>query len=236
MYKPINTNKMGKVKQWSVEKKDAIEGMLINMWASLGMDIPSNYEDIVQYCYEDVCETADPDNWHSGDVAIAFRRWIEEQDIPKKGNTRPNYFEVVAQGWNEGLEREEIQIHCGENGNLMIVKTPEGFGFDAFDVNGENINTMAVWEDDINPLDEDDLLEESNAPENFSEVELTDFKDEWGQYNDEICANLDIDEEGAEDYLMGDYFWLDGEEKWYPKCSSGYSEREQAIADYLRVQ
>jgi hypothetical protein len=77
---------MGKVKQWSVEKKDAIETMLINMWASLGMDIPNNYEDIVQYCYEDVCETADPENWHSGDVAIAFRRWIEDQATE---NVRP---------------------------------------------------------------------------------------------------------------------------------------------------
>ena len=49
------------------------------MWGSLGMDTPENYEDIVQDCYEDVCETADPINWHSGDVAIAFRRWIEAQ-------------------------------------------------------------------------------------------------------------------------------------------------------------
>jgi hypothetical protein len=49
------------------------------MWASLGMDIPSNYENIVQDCYEDVCTVADPENWHSGDVAIAFRRWIESK-------------------------------------------------------------------------------------------------------------------------------------------------------------
>jgi len=70
---------MGKVKNWTVEKKDEIERILIDMWASLGMDIPDNYEDIVQDCYEDVCETADPIDWHSGDVAIAFRRWIEKQ-------------------------------------------------------------------------------------------------------------------------------------------------------------
>ena len=70
---------MGKVKNWTVEKKDSIESMLIAMWATLGMDIPDNYEDIVQFCYEDVCETADPVEWHSGDVAIAFRRWIEDQ-------------------------------------------------------------------------------------------------------------------------------------------------------------
>lgn len=64
---------------WTVEKKDEIERILINKWACIGMDIPRNYEDIVQDCYEDVCETADPINWHSGDVAIAFRRWIEAQ-------------------------------------------------------------------------------------------------------------------------------------------------------------
>lgn len=62
-----------------VSKKDLIERMLIEMWRSIGMDIPDNHENIVQDCYEDVCETADPVEWHSGDVAIAFRRWIEAQ-------------------------------------------------------------------------------------------------------------------------------------------------------------
>lgn len=59
--------------------KDEIERILIGKWASIGMDVPENYEDIVQDCFEDVLETADPDNWHDGDVAIAFRRWIEKQ-------------------------------------------------------------------------------------------------------------------------------------------------------------
>jgi len=64
----------------SISKKDQIESMLISIvFASIGMDIPSNYEDIVQFCYEDVCDTADKNNWHSGDVIIAFRRWIEDQ-------------------------------------------------------------------------------------------------------------------------------------------------------------
>lgn len=232
---------MGKVKQWSVEKKDAIEKMLIDMWASLGMDIPSNYEDIVQYCYEDVCETADPENWHSGDVAIAFRRWIEDQN-PKNICTNginikdALYFKVVHTGFCKDSQREEIQIHAGEHGNIFIFQDDGKLGF-IIDVYGQvdHHDTMAVWEEDLAGETDDDLLEESNDPRNFSDVELTDFKDEWGQYNDEICANLDIDEEGAEDYLMGDYFWLEDEEKWYPKCSSMYSEREQVIADYLRL-
>lgn len=64
---------------YSREKKDQIETMLITLWANIGIDIPCNFETIVQFCYEDVCETADENNWTSGDVAIAFRRWIEEQ-------------------------------------------------------------------------------------------------------------------------------------------------------------
>ena len=67
------------VKNWTVEKKDEIETNLINLWASISMVIPDNYEDIVQFCYEDICETADPINWSDGDVVIAFRRWIESR-------------------------------------------------------------------------------------------------------------------------------------------------------------
>lgn len=43
------------VENWSVEKKDLIEKMLIDMFSQIGIDIPLNYEDIVQYVYEDVC-------------------------------------------------------------------------------------------------------------------------------------------------------------------------------------
>ena len=56
------------------EKKDEIAVMLYELWCRIGIDRPSNNDEILQFCYEDVCETADPVNWHSGDVAIAFRR------------------------------------------------------------------------------------------------------------------------------------------------------------------
>lgn len=67
------------MKNWTVEKKDEIELILIDKWSLMGMAIPDNFENIVQYCYEDVCETADPDDWCDGDVLIAFRRWIESK-------------------------------------------------------------------------------------------------------------------------------------------------------------
>lgn len=68
-----------KNENWTMNKKDEIEKILINIWSKMPMDIPSNYEDIVQYCYEDVCETADPNKWGEGDVIIAFRRYIEDK-------------------------------------------------------------------------------------------------------------------------------------------------------------
>ena len=67
------------MKNWTVEKKDLIEEMFITLVTQIGIDIPDNFEDIVQFIYEDVCETADEQNWHSGDVAIGFRRWIESK-------------------------------------------------------------------------------------------------------------------------------------------------------------
>jgi hypothetical protein len=42
-------------KHWSVEKKDRTEYLLIKMFVEQG-EIPYNYEDIVQDCYEYICE------------------------------------------------------------------------------------------------------------------------------------------------------------------------------------
>jgi hypothetical protein len=67
---------------WTVEKKDEIEAILIDMFATIGIELPSNYQDVVQFCYEDVCETADPIDWNVDDVLIAFRRFIE-RDLEK---------------------------------------------------------------------------------------------------------------------------------------------------------
>ena len=65
------------IMNWTVEKKDEIVTILIDMFDRIGIQTPSNYEDIVQFCYEDVCETADPIDWNNDDVLIAFRRFIE---------------------------------------------------------------------------------------------------------------------------------------------------------------
>ena len=60
-------------------KKLAIDNFLRQIYLQIGMDAPHNHDDILEFVVEDVEETADPENWHDGDVAIAFRRWIEAQ-------------------------------------------------------------------------------------------------------------------------------------------------------------
>lgn len=131
------------------------------MWASLGMDIPSNYEDIVQYCYEDVCETADPENWHSGDVAIAFRRWIEDQhkvirDITPIDNSN-DYFKITHTGFCNEAQREEVRIHAGEDGHIVIHQDNDKLGF-IIDVYGEDdiVDSLCIWEEDLGNDDDED--------------------------------------------------------------------------------
>lgn len=54
---------------------------LVNSICSIaGCDRPDNYSEIVNYIVQDVKETADPENWHSGDVGIAFRRFLEKSN------------------------------------------------------------------------------------------------------------------------------------------------------------
>jgi len=140
---------------------------------------------------------------------------------------KKNYFVVKSSGFNKELQREEIQINCGENGMLMIVKTDEGFVVDAFDIDGDNIDSMAVWEDSINAIDEED---------EFTEAEIKAYLKEWGQKQGEITANLGYPRSHAEsdDLLMEDYFFLEGKKQWYPKITRMYNEKEQLIADYVR--
>lgn len=62
-----------------MNKKEEITSLLIDIFDRIVINTPSNFDDILEFVYEDVCETADPEKWHDGDVAIAFRRWIEAQ-------------------------------------------------------------------------------------------------------------------------------------------------------------
>lgn len=174
------------------------------------------------------------------------------------------YFKIVHAGWNKDSQREEIQIHCGENGNLFLFQDDGKLGF-ICDVYGQtdHVSTMQVWEEDLIPdctdlcmclasgehlqscdddgfcnncgYQESGIPEESNAPENFSELEVKDFIEKWGQSTNEVCTELGYDEDTCDDLLEVDFFYHERSRRWIPICNSMYSEREQAIADFLKL-
>jgi hypothetical protein len=59
--------------------RQEITEMIIDIFDRINIDIPSNFDEILEFVVNDVEETADKKNWHDGDVAIAFRRWIESK-------------------------------------------------------------------------------------------------------------------------------------------------------------
>jgi hypothetical protein len=80
-----------------------------------------------------------------------------------------------------------------------------------------------------------DVLEESGDPRNFSDVEIEEWKEKWGQSHSEITANLGYPKSHSlsDELLIDDYFWVEKDKRWYNKCASMFTDREQAIADYL---
>jgi hypothetical protein len=61
--------------------RQEIEHFVQDIILRIGIDRPSNMDVIVDFCMQDVIDTADKDNWHSGDVLIAFRRFLESKSI-----------------------------------------------------------------------------------------------------------------------------------------------------------
>lgn len=59
--------------------KEEITELLIDNFDRMNMDIPDNFDDILEFIVEDVKENADKENWNDADVVIGFRRWIEAQ-------------------------------------------------------------------------------------------------------------------------------------------------------------
>lgn len=65
----------------NLKMKDEVERVLIDMFDRIGIETPSNFEDITQHCFEylHIEENYSPLCDFSEQVAFAFKRWIEEQ-------------------------------------------------------------------------------------------------------------------------------------------------------------
>jgi hypothetical protein len=46
---------------------------------NIGIDKPSNHDEIIDFICDDVYHSASPEYYHSGDFAIAFRRFLEQE-------------------------------------------------------------------------------------------------------------------------------------------------------------
>ena len=216
---------MGKVKQFYTD----VQAILYIMYASIGMDKPLNHEDILSFVANDVMETADPVNWSNGDVAIAFRRWLESKSNVEQTD---DYFQIVRKGYDKELQREEVQIHGGYHANIMLIKTDEGFVIDVYG-ESDHIDSLTIWEDQLDPADPDEL---DNT--DISDADIKKFKEDWGQTHSGVTAELGYprSHEQSDGLLMDDYFWIEKDKKWYNKHASMFTEKEQRIADHLRNQ
>lgn len=189
--------------------------------------------------YGDIPERTDT-WWYffSGTIAVEVERVTEITEYEYKlmsrifsgDKDRNDYFQIVSKGYEAGLQREEVEINLGENGKLMLYKTPEGSVVDVYNQDDE-VNTMTIWEDDLTPLpDEEDEFD----PNNVSSLEIDFFVNTWGQTHGELCAALELNKKTSDDIIMLDYFWYSKTKKWIPKNASLYSEYQQAMADYLK--
>jgi hypothetical protein len=118
----------------------------------------------------------------------------------------------------EGIDPERMQISFEGKANIYLIKTDEGLIIDVYDsLDKEVIHTATIWDDDLEPSDE----------------EIEKFKEDWGQSHRGICAELSIPEDGSDELLMDDYFWIPNDEIWCNKHASMFTPREQQIADFL---
>ena len=194
--------------------------------------------------------------FNAGCIAVQMYSVMEisefEYNLMKRifdGQKKPkDYFEIVRSGMYANMDREEIQVHCGENGNLFIFKTDEGFVVDIYNQNqNDNVNSMTVWEEDLEPKEIEVPIGLLDAKGNKimegsiihpTDEEILAFKKQWEQSHSEITANLGYprSHSDSDELLMVDYFWIEKDKRWYPKSSSLYTPREQLIADYIRYK
>lgn len=62
-----------------VKIKAEVMYQLDQLYSKIGIDKPSNHDEIVEFITEDVSVSADPVQWNSNDITIAFRRYMESK-------------------------------------------------------------------------------------------------------------------------------------------------------------
>ncbi|HLO91570.1 MAG TPA: hypothetical protein VK172_10445 [Lentimicrobium sp.] len=130
-YKSVNIIGKGSDMIKSVENLKAYEKEVFELLKDKVLELPNWITDTYYAIETDyqAYHNLDQDNW----------------DIVHKP-----YFEIVHQGYEKASDREEIRIHAGEHGNIVIYRDNDKLGF-IVDVYGEvdHHDSMTVWEEDL---------------------------------------------------------------------------------------
>ncbi len=129
--------------------RNKIDRILFKIYSAIGMDKPENHDGILDFIVNDIQETADPIFWHSGDVGIAFRRWIEAQTTQPDEIKEETYFKIINNSFNKKFQGEEINIRGGVNANISIVKIENCFIICFYNQARNFTRTTVVWEHEL---------------------------------------------------------------------------------------
>lgn len=82
-------------------KKRMVELELKELYRRAGIDTPENHSQILDYVFRDVDQAAHPEDWHSGDVAIGFRRYLERESTAYILVPWPDVQQYMEEDWFE---------------------------------------------------------------------------------------------------------------------------------------
>ena len=64
----------------ALRKKQEIADMLIDIFDRILIEVPNNFDEILNFVVDDVNERADKIHWNDGDVAFSFKKYIESKN------------------------------------------------------------------------------------------------------------------------------------------------------------
>jgi len=159
---------------------------------------------------------------HNADEYEHIKVFLNETDHPVAfGNLTKSLMDsglTEKEAWKEAYAQQpmEMELYYEPEAGLMLVEPGA-------------VESGTIYSPYSGKLYND---EDYISPEEFEE-----FFNDWGQDEMEICCCLgyDQDDDSTVELLMADgYFWVESKELWCNKEASGFTERDQEIADYIR--
>ena len=120
------------------------------------------------------------------------------------------------------LTTKDINIWKDNDDSLLTINT----------CRDEVAKSYTHW---VESKDELDINIDELDPNNFSGLEMLNFKNFHGYTHNYICSFLGLHDKGSDtrDIISENYFWIEKYQMWYLRKADHYDKREQLIAEYL---